>query len=184
MQRTLAEQFHDIYSIHFRDIYSYISYSVGSVSLAEDLTQEVFLKAYRAFPKFRGDSDVRTWLYAIARNSVRSYFSRKKPAFSSDDELAGLISNDPQPEQAVTDREHLRLLHKALLQLTESQRSIVIIRYIHGHSTRETAQILACSETNVKVQLYRALRKLRKILASDPAFAEEGLIASKEVGSL
>ncbi|WP_172899741.1 RNA polymerase sigma factor, partial [Effusibacillus lacus] len=131
-----------------------------------------------------GDSEVRTWLYAIARNTVRTYYARKKPAPAGEEDLLGLESPTDHPEQAVTDRERLSLLQKALLQLNEAQRSVVILRNIHGYSTRETAQILDCSETSVKVQLFRALRKLRKILEADPLFAVDGAVASEEVRPL
>ncbi|MFC4765835.1 RNA polymerase sigma factor [Effusibacillus consociatus] len=182
--QNFTERFQEIYSAHFRDIYSYVAYSVGSQSEAEDLTQEVFLKAYRALGSFRGDAEVRTWLYAIARNTLRSYFTRKKPAAAGEEELASLASPDSSPEQVVTDRERLGLLQKALLQLNETQRTVVILRNIHGYSTREAAQILNCTETNIKVQLFRALRKLRKILEVDPSFVLERTVASEEVRPL
>lgn len=181
--QNLTDRFQEIYTAHFRDIYSYVAYSVGSQSEAEDITQEIFLKAYRALGSFRGDSEVRTWLFVIARNTVRSHFARKKPPSAGEEELVTLPSNDATPEQAVTDRERLGLLQKALLELNETQRSVVILRNIHGYSTRETARILNCTEANVKVQLFRALRKLRKILEVDPSFME-GTMAPEEVRPL
>lgn len=184
MRNQTDERFHELYTAHFREIYSYLTYSTEARNQAEDLAQEVFLKAYRSFNSFRGDSDILTWLYAIARNTLRNHNVKKRPQLSGDDQLQKLASNDPQPEQIVTRQEHSRLLQQALFKLNEAQRTIVILRYIHGYSTRETARILACTETNVKVQLFRALRKLRKILAEDPAFGFEETMASNEVRSL
>lgn len=180
----LAERFREIYTAHFRDIYSYIAYSVGSQTEAEDITQEVFLKAYRSLASFRGDSEVRTWLFVIARNTVRSHLARKKPISGGEEELLKIASSEDSPEQIVTDRERLGLIQKALLQLNETQRTIVILRNIHGYSTKETARVLKCTETKVKVELFRALRKLRKILSADSAAAVEGTVASEEVRSL
>lgn len=184
MANQPEEQFHSIYSAYFREIFSYLAYSVESRSQAEDLTQDVFLKAYRSLDSFRGDSDIRTWLYAIARNTLRSYYTKKRPLLSGDEPLQYLMADDPQPEQVVTRQEHQRVLQEALLKLNEMQRTIVIVRYIHGFSTKETARILACTETNVKVQLFRALRKLRKILTEDSEWMLEETIVSKEVRSL
>lgn len=184
MQKQSDERFHELYTAHFREIYSYLAYSTESRNQAEDLAQEVFLKAYRSIHSFRGDSDIRTWLYAIARNTLRSHNAKKRPQLSGDEQLQQLAANDPQPEQIVTRQEHSRLLQQALFKLNETQRTIVIVRYMHGYSTRETARILACTETNVKVQLFRALRKLRKILAEDPAFEFAETLASNEVRSL
>lgn len=180
----LSDKFNAVYSAHFREIYSFIAYSVGRQSDAEDLTQEVFMKAYRAFGSFRGDAEVRTWLYAIARNTVRTHIARKKPAHAQEAELGYLAADTPLPDQVVTNREVTGLLHKALLQLSDTQRMIVILRNIHGYSTRETAQLMQCTETKVKVQLFRALRKLRRILAEDPLFYYGESVLSGEVRSL
>jgi RNA polymerase sigma-70 factor (ECF subfamily) len=120
----------------------------------------------------------------IARNTLRSHYAKKRPLLSGDEQLQHLMADDPQPEQVVTRQEHQRALQQALLKLNEMQRTIVIVRYIHGFSTKETARILTCSETNVKVQLFRALRKLRQILTEDSEWMFEETIASKEVRSL
>ncbi|KEO85142.1 RNA polymerase sigma factor [Tumebacillus flagellatus] len=183
--RALEELFHDLYDRYFQDVYNFVAYSISRKQDAEDLTQEVFVKAYRGLANFRGDSEMRTWLFAIARNTIRNWIVRKKPLPSTEDEfLWQLPETGDSPEDVLEEKEAMRKLQHALDQIKDTYRTVIVLRGIQGFSVKETADIMGCSETSVKVTHFRALRKLRSMLASDPTFPISlHPLPSKEVGT-
>lgn len=181
----LEQIFHQLYDEYFNDIYSFVAYSVGRRQDAEDLTQEVFVKAYRGLSNFRGDSELRTWLFAIARNTIRNWIVRKKPLPITEDELLWQVPHTGDtPESLLEEREAMDKLQLALNQLKDSYRTVIVLRGIHGLSVKEVAEIMDCSETKIKVTHFRALRKLRGLLSADPTFPISlHQLPSKEVGT-
>lgn len=183
--KELEELFHDLYDRYFLDVFNFVSYSISRKHDAEDLTQEVFVKAYRGLSKFRGDSELRTWLFAIARNTIRNWIVRKKPLPSTEDEMLWQLPEvGNSPEDALEEKEAMLKLQLALDQIKDSYRTVIVLRGLHGFSVKETAEIMGCSETSVKVTHFRALRKLRTVLAADPTFPITlQPVPSKEVGT-
>lgn len=183
--RELELLFHQLYEQYFHDVFNFVSYSVGRRHDAEDLTQEVFVKAYRGLASFRGDAEYKTWLFAIARNTIRNWIVRKKPLPITEDELLWqLPENGSTPEEQLEEKEAMNKLLLALGQLKDSYRTVIVLRGIQGFSVKETAEILECTETKVKVTHFRALRKLRTLLSADPSFPISlHHLPSKEVGT-
>jgi RNA polymerase sigma-70 factor, ECF subfamily len=181
----LEQLFHQLYEQYFKDVYNFVAYSVSRRHDAEDLTQEVFVKAYRGLASFRGESELKTWLFAIARNTVRNWIVRKKPLPLTEDEyLWQLPEQGNTPSDLLEEKEAMAKLQRVLDTLKDSYKTVIVLRGIQGFSVRETAEILGCTETKVKVTHYRALRKLRTLLSTDPSFPillHE--LPSKEVGT-
>lgn len=134
-------------------------------AVADDLTQEIFIKAYFGLPKFRGQSEFGTWLYRIGVNHIKDYL-RKKPR-----ELPlVVVPEDPSGqaeaqarEQEALDTERRRTLVRACLQgLPPKQRIILTLRDIQGMSYEEIARTLKISPGTVDSRLFRARRLLRK----------------------
>lgn len=75
-------QFEEIYELYFKDIYRFLLSLTGNEALAEELSQETFFKALKAIDRFDGSSDIRAWLFTIARNSYYSYYKAHKNAVS------------------------------------------------------------------------------------------------------
>ncbi|MCX7571763.1 RNA polymerase sigma factor [Tumebacillus sp. DT12] len=181
----LEQLFHQLYDRYFKDVYNFVAYTVGRSQDAEDLTQEVFVKAYRGLARFRGDSEVRTWLFAIARNTVRNWVVRKKPLPLTEDELLWqLPEHGSTPADLLEEKEAMAKLQLALGMLKDTYKTVIVLRGLHGFSVRETAEIMECTETKVKVTHFRALRKLRSLLSADPSFPILlPDLPSKEVGT-
>ncbi|MEM9557726.1 MAG: RNA polymerase sigma factor [Acidobacteriota bacterium] len=132
---------------------------VGDRSLAEDVTQEVFLRLARRRRHWTPRARFTTWLYRITVNVARELGRRARKERPLDAVAAEPSSTGRDPA--------LRDLQRALARLSQRQREVVVLRHLEGLSTRETARVLGCREGSVKTHLHRALHRLRDLLASD-----------------
>jgi RNA polymerase sigma-70 factor (ECF subfamily) len=163
------------------DAYSNYIYRLGLKMLqnpqdAEDVLQETFIKAYKAFPDFDGRSKISTWLYRIATNEALMFLRGKRPDPISveapqqdqDSERRPLQIIDwcCLPESELMSDEARQVLDRSVAQLSSSLRSAFVLRDIEGLSTRETAEVLDISESAVKTRLHRARMELREMLTS------------------
>ncbi|MFQ6038983.1 MAG: RNA polymerase sigma factor [Candidatus Aminicenantales bacterium] len=134
---------------------------------ADDLAQEVFVKAYFALGKFKGQSGFGTWLYRIAMNHIKDYLrrSRKLPSVSLEDfprEPLNAEDESRKRERIQEEEERRKLLHRTLESLPAKYRIILTLRDIQGHSYEEIAAILRISQGTVDSRLHRARKLLRK----------------------
>lgn len=139
--------------------------STGSDALAQDLVQQTFLHVHRARRDFRQGKPVRPWVFAIAMNVRREHFRRAKRR--PETPLDG--ARHPEPSQAPdasTPTE--RVVRRALQQLPEAQREVVLLHYYEGLSMQEVAQAVGASRSAVKVRAHRAYKVLREILDGTP----------------
>lgn len=141
---------------------------------SEDICQEVFLKAYRALPQFRGASKLSTWLYRIAVNACYDFRSRKSfTAMKSRDDLEQEGYEQPMfqshashhPEQRAESSVMQMHIEQALTKLSPRERSIFVLRHYNDLPLKEIAGTLRISEGTVKSILFRALKRLQKELA-------------------
>lgn len=160
--------FESLVTAYERRVYSLALRSTGSPEDAADITQEVFLHAYRSLDSFRGDSGFSTWLYRITMNLCVD-FARKNTVQTQmlDQEDAAQIEEthpSGQPEAALANSELRRELDTALNMVSEEHRKIVILRDVAGMSYADIGAALGLSEGTVKSRLARARAALRKIL--------------------
>ena len=129
---------------------------LGDRSLADDVTQEVFLRLAKKRPHWRPRARFTTWLYRVTLNVSRELGrrARRRPPPSEDPPTTAA-----PPDPALAD------LQRALGRLPDRQREAVVLRHLEGFSTRETAQVMGCREGSVKTHLHRALATLRDLLA-------------------
>jgi RNA polymerase sigma-70 factor (ECF subfamily) len=144
---------------------------------ADDLAQEVFIKAYFSLPRFRSKSEFGTWLYRIAINHIKDYLRKNKRKLKevSLDQLGGIdltAENVSSREEEKTGEERKALVQAALQRLPEKHRTILTLRDIQGLSYEEIADILGLSQGTVDSRLFRARKKLREKLA--PYLDQEG----------
>ncbi len=157
---------------------------VGDRDEAEDLAQDVFVKAYAGLSGFRGASRFSTWLYAIASNHCLNDLASRarrpltesslRPAGSEADDPPGLVERladeSPRADALLERQETVRQVQDALLQLTEEHRLILVLREIQGLSYEEIAETLGAEVGTVRSRLHRARLALR--LRLRPVLAE------------
>ena len=133
---------------------------------AEDVTQEAFIKAYRALPNFRGDSAFYTWLYRIGVNTAKNWLvanGRRMPVMSEivDDESDGieesvLLRDDETPDRVLMSRQIGETVNAAMDALPEDLRTAISLREIDGLSYEEIAQVMDCPIGTVRSRIFRA----------------------------
>lgn len=140
----------------------------GNREEAEDVTQEVFLRAFEAMPRFRGDSGFYTWLYRIAVNRTLHRLEKKKvPTRSLDDPDGGIVLPDVSgdPSQAAVSGELSAALKAALDRLPDASRTVFLLRESQGLSHDEIGEILGLAAGAVRVRLHRAKKELVRLLS-------------------
>ena len=148
----------------------------GNRESADDLTQEVFLKAYLALPRFRFGSTFGTWLYRIAVNHFKDYLRKggraKAVSLEAVGELAAPGNAVAEMEKEREDEGRRRLVRRELAALPEKYRLVLTLRDVEGLPYDEIARILRLSPGTLDSRLHRARKMLRKKLA--PALGREG----------
>lgn len=152
--------FGEIYKIYVRKIYRFIYYLVYDRELAEDLTQIVFLKAWKSLPSFLPEKGTfQAYLYAIARNLVIDYQRRKKElSLDNVDEPA----SDSDPDGEIVQAERKNAVNKLLATLDDDDKQLVVWRYFEELSFAEIAQIVGEKEGAIRVRLHRIIKKLKE----------------------
>jgi RNA polymerase sigma-70 factor (ECF subfamily) len=156
-----------LYDMHVDRVYKHIYYRVGNEADAEDLTQQVFLKAWQAIHRYKKTtSPFVAWLMTISHNQVVDFYRiRKDRAYLEAEVLAdGPASRPEQTAEASFEQQRLR---RAISQLGGDEQQVVILRFIEGFEFAEIASLLEKKEGNIRVILHRALVKLRNILEKE-----------------
>lgn len=168
--------FREIVERYKKKVY-YIAYDiVGDHHEAEDISQEVFIKMYRALNRFRKDAKMSSWLYQIAVNTSIDSLRREKskPRINVEDieqvgmrektlESASLEADPERRAVATLMQEHI---DQALHKITPQERAVFVMRHYNEFKIREIAEVLDVSSGTVKSLLFRALKKMRKELSS------------------
>ena len=129
---------------------------------AEELTQDVFLKAFQQLSSFKAESSFSTWIYRIATNvAISAVRKRKNEAIRLDDSVFANLS-DTQVDEALEDdsEEQLQRLQRAMEQLEADERALITLYYMEEKPMAEVAFIVGLTEANAKVKLHRIRKKL------------------------
>jgi len=156
-----------------RELIAYCYRLTGTLTEAEDMVQEAFVRAFRALNSFEGRASLRAWLYRIAYNLCLNHVQRRPPVWQSLEDVGETSLRDQSPDaaQAGQERENVRLGFVALVQsLPPRQRAALVLRDVLGWSAEETARILETTVPAVKNALARARQTLaRHPSGGDPA---------------
>ncbi len=165
-----------LYQQYKRRIYSLCWRMLDNTDLSEDLTQEVFLCAYRRLGSFRGDSAFYTWLYTIAVNAVLMYHRKNAKErnrefaleFDETDEREDLMASFGDSDGRLEGAVDRIALGRAIDELAPGVRMIFILHDVEGYEHQEIAELLGCHIGTCKSQLHKARKKLRKLLIGHP----------------
>jgi RNA polymerase sigma-70 factor (ECF subfamily) len=147
----------------------------------DDIVQELFVRAWKGLPRFRGDAQFSTWLYRIAVNTAIKYRSRRandQAASVPLEDIAGgvdALAEDANPHAgaraetgdpylSAQRREQRETIHRAVVGLPEKQRVVVVLHYFEGHSCEEISKIVGCSVGTVWSRLHYACKRLKGVL--------------------
>ncbi|WHI46288.1 RNA polymerase sigma factor RpoE [Microbulbifer sp. EKSA008] len=162
-------------------IVAVVSRFIKDHSEVQDVTQEAFIKAYRALANFRGESAFYTWMYRIAINTAKNHLvSRSRRPPSSDVELedaefysgADLLRDNETPESQMFRDQLEAAVHRAIRALPEDLRSAVTLRELEGLSYEEIAEVMGCPVGTVRSRIFRAReaidRTVQAVMAGEP----------------
>jgi len=166
-----VESFNQLIVRWERPIYALAYRVIGKEEDARDVCQDAFLRAYRALPGFKGQAKFSSWLYRIALNLCRDWIRRQRRAPVSqlpEDMDAIELASEKGPVESIEDlvarRELSAIVEEAMSELSEEQRTAIILKEYHGMTFQEIADMQGCPLSTVKTRLYQGLTVLRRHL--------------------
>jgi RNA polymerase sigma-70 factor (ECF subfamily) len=161
-----AEAFRLIFERYSRPVISFIFDMVNDRSLAEELTQETFVRAYRAMRTMRRETKLSTWLFGIARNVARESLRARLRAVNhidlEDKSVMDLSDNKPVPVDGVLSKELNEVIRRSLAALDEDKRLVFTLKVLHQCSYEEIAEITGFTLAKLKTDLHRARAEMRR----------------------
>ncbi len=159
-----------LYDAYFERIYRFIYYRTSHQQTAEDLAEEVFIKAFRALPSLKGGpTKLSGWIFQVARNTVIDHYRKANPLVSIE-EAENIAVHETNAVDALQLQSDQHLILKALEKLSPEQEQVIRLRFLEELEITEVAKMLGKSEGNIRIIQYRALTKLRSILESHKRF--------------
>ena len=159
--------FAELYNAYVDKIHRYIYYKVGNALDAEDLCEQVFLKAWEAIGRYKWCGyPFSSWLYKLAHNLVVDHYRTRREVLPLNELLATPLEPE-EPDSAMHAAVDAEALQHAMFQLTPEQQQVVSLKFIEGYSNMDIADLMNKKEGAVRALQYRALRGLQGILESD-----------------
>jgi len=158
--------FEDLVRAQQHRVYGLALRMLGNAAEAQDVAQEAFLRAHRGLAEFRGDARLSTWLHAIVSRLClnRLAGSERRLARHGEEALARLADDRPGPDQALERGELEEALHRAIGELPEERRIVVVLRDVEGLAYEEIAEVLELPVGTVRSRLHRARLDLKEKL--------------------
>ena len=157
--------FTSLYNNYIDRVYKYAYYRVSNNTDAEDITQEVFIRAWKAIDKYKKTgAPFAAWLISITHNLIVDYYRARKKLVSLEMTETSAQTNEINPETIAEASLNKEKVREAIFKLKIERQKVVLMRFIDGLSYDEIARVLNKSEGAVRVIQYRALSDLRRIL--------------------
>ena len=156
--------FRKVYDDHKKALFQFIYNIVKDPDIANDIFQETFVKVYKYSDTFKGESSIKTWIFRIASNTALNEL--KKIQKSKNREVSdygeSLLQNDTTQKDLDTKEVLSLAIETSMKVLTPTQQMVFKLRHINGLSTKEAADSMNCSTSNVKKQLFLAVNRIRE----------------------
>ena len=165
------EAFVGAYQLYYAKVFAYVYSRVGNAEVAKDLAAEVFEKAYLKGHTVREPAAYGTWLFRIAKNVVVGHYRRNKREINGVNKIKEslwLTDGPSNPESDVLLGEAVSNLMARLRQLSERDQELLSLKFEGELSYAEIARVLHMSEVNVRVSIFRALKRLRDLMSEVP----------------
>jgi RNA polymerase sigma-70 factor, ECF subfamily len=162
--------FADLYRLYQPQVFRFVSARVSGRQEAEDLANTIFEKAFAAIGRYRpSPAQFSTWLYTIAQNAIIDYYRKRRLPQVDDPEAELFAVTDPSegPEGSILADERRDILYQAVIRLTPEQRMVIGCRFYFNLPIHEVAQMMGKTEGAVKALQFRALDRLRRMLAPE-----------------
>jgi RNA polymerase sigma-70 factor, ECF subfamily len=158
-QRGDRRAMEQLYLKYRRRVYSLIV-RIGGPLVAEELCQEIFLKIYKNLSKFRGDSQLATWIYRLTVNATLTHVTRRPRDLALEDHPMEPVADErPTGDPALRAR-----IERALVELPAGYRAVLVLHDVEGMNHEEIAEILGCRVGTSKSQLHKARARMRELL--------------------
>jgi RNA polymerase sigma factor (sigma-70 family) len=148
-----------LFSRYQSPLFNFYCKLTGDRSLSEDLVQDVFFRILKYRQTYKPGTSFKTWLYQIARNARLDNFRKQRPQVEIEDSLLPVVA--PRDNAQLT--QETALLHRALMQLPEEKREVLVLSRFQELKYEEIAVLLGCQTNAVKVKVFRALKDLREV---------------------
>ncbi|MFN8335487.1 MAG: RNA polymerase sigma factor [Cyclobacteriaceae bacterium] len=151
-----------LFERYHKRIYNFLARMTVSKVLAEDLTQNVFLRMIKYRTSYREGSKFQSWIYQIARNVFSDHYQMHKNRFSGFvdvEKVGGTIADE---EESMVQDEREKILHRSMAMLTEEQRELLVLTRFQHLKYEEVAEMMDTTVANIKVKIHRAIQKLRE----------------------
>ena len=179
--RTDPDSFGELYDQNYAPIFNYLLRRTASIADAQDLTSEVFMKAFKNIVKFKWSGiPFSAWLYRIASHEIANKYRKSKheQAYnidSADNVMENPVINLLQVQDETKKYESYFIIHDSMSRLPAKYREVISLRFFAEKEIREIAQILDKPESSVKTLLYRGLEKLKADIQEPAATSEIAL---------
>lgn len=161
--------FAELYNAYVEKIYKYIFYKVGNPADAEDLCEQVFLKAWEAIGRYTWCGyPFSSWLYKLAHNLVVDHYRTRREILPLS-EVVTTLEDQIDPETALRQTLEADELRQAISRLTTDQQQVIYLKFVDGYDNSEIAQMLNKKEGAIRALQYRTLRSLQSILEAEEA---------------
>lgn len=170
------EPFETVVAAHHPEIYRYLRRVTLRVSEAEDLAQETFLRAFRAYRRLAPDANVRAWLFAIATNVRRNHARAERRRWAAHESVRhrGAQADGEGPEGEALFKEAQSVMEAVIDGLPLKQRLAFVLRKVHDLSYEDIGESLDCSAESARANVFQAFRKIRAGLDGHPLPDREG----------
>ena len=162
------DAFSQTYQRYFPRLFAYVYARVGQVHLAEDLVADVFERAYTKAHSLRSKEAYSTWLFTIARNAIISHARKHSRETLVDPDVMGDISpSTASVETEILAREEQSAVARLVREFPQREQDIISLKFDAELSNQQIAEIMELSEPNVRVIIFRTLRKLRDLMLAE-----------------